>query len=117
VAGPVGAYQEGDLAPEGSSVLPIDPARNVAFADPAPAPSDPTPATRMATQLAQEAGPAWSRLLDDVRALVESADSLESLDAALLASFADLPTTELRDVMQTAYAVADLAGRFDVRSE
>jgi phage gp29-like protein len=110
-------YQEGDLAPEGSPVLPIDPARNVAFADPAPAPPDPTPATRMATQLSQEAGPAWSRLLDDVRALVESADSLESLDAALLASFADLPTSDLRDVMQTAYAVADLAGRFDVRSE
>jgi phage gp29-like protein len=111
-------YQEGDLAPD--AVAPAVPAAggdgagvNPAFADVQP--GDPTPVSRLALQLAEQGGPAWAKVLEKVKSVVATADSLPALDAALLASFAELPTDQLTTVMAAAYAVADLAGQFDVR--
>lgn len=109
-------YQEGDLVPESSATPPASvPTPAVSFAEAPPAGSDPTPVTALANQLAREAGGAWTNVLDHVRRLADQAQTLEELDGALLAAFADLPADELRTVMQTGYQVAELAGRFDVK--
>lgn len=109
-------YDEGDLVPE-STPPTVPPPAPVSFAEAGATPSDPTPVTRLATQLAEQAGDAWGGILGQVRAIVGSADSLASLDQALLNAFSELPGDKLASVMQTAYQVADLAGRFDVREE
>ncbi|MBS0367585.1 MAG: DUF935 family protein [Proteobacteria bacterium] len=109
-------YQEDDLVPESSSTPPAAvPTPAVSFAEAPQAGSDPTPVTALGNQLAREAGGAWTKVLDHIRQLADQAQTLEDLDAALLAAFADLPADELRTVMQTGYQVAELAGRFDVK--
>lgn len=67
-----------------------------------------------AAQLAAETGAAWRIIFDRIRTLVEQADSLETLQAALLMEYGALPTDELAEIMATAFAAADLAGRFEV---
>ena len=106
-------YEEGDL--QADTTPPMPPVAPVSFADPAPAGSDPTPATRMAQQLGVDAAPTWKSHLDKIGQIVESADSLEALDQALLAAFSDLPTDELATAMQAGFEAAYLAGRFDVK--
>lgn len=77
----------------------------------------PHPADLVAERLALEAAPAWAAIMDRIRALVEQARSLDELRDALLAAYADLPADELTRVMQAAFAVAELAGRFDADQE
>lgn len=110
-------YEEGDLAESAppATALAAPPPAPVSFAESGT--TDPTPVTRLATQLAEQAGPAWNTVLDHVRTLVATADSLAALDQALLNAFSELPGDQLASVMQTAYQVAELAGRFDVQSE
>ncbi len=76
----------------------------------------PTP-DLMAEQLAADAAPVWERVLASVRKTVDNAESLESLRDDLLAAFGELPTQDLTAVMATAFAAADLAGRFEVEQE
>ncbi len=110
-------YQDEDLAPEAAPAAATLP-QPVAFAEATqPDGSDPTPVTRLADQLQRDAGPAWASVLEHVSGLVAQADSLASLDAALLTAFSDLPSDKLVTVMQSAYEVADAAGRFDVGNE
>ena len=52
--------------------------------------------------------------LDQVRAIVASADSLPALQAAIGEAFAALPIDDLTRVMEIAFAAAQLAGRADV---
>ena len=67
-----------------------------------------------AARLADETAQAWQAIFDRIRALVAQADSLETLQAALLMEYGALPTDELAEIMATAFAAADLAGRFEV---
>lgn len=67
-----------------------------------------------AVQLADETTQAWQTIFARIRALVEQADSLETLQAALLMEYGALPTDELAEIMATAFAAADLAGRYEV---
>jgi phage gp29-like protein len=84
----------------------------------AAAPSDPQhPADLIAERLAIEAAPAWRAIMERIRELVEQARSLDELRDALLAAYADLPGDELAAVMQAAFAVAQLAGIYDVQQE
>ena len=71
----------------------------------------------MTDQLAADASPVWETVLRMVRGKVDNADSLESLRDDLLAAFGELPTQELAAVMATAFAAAELAGRFGVEQE
>jgi phage gp29-like protein len=71
----------------------------------------------IAARLAQEAAPAWSAVMDHIRGLVQRAASLDELRDALLASYADLPGDRLAEVMQAAFAVAHLAGIYDLQQE
>jgi phage gp29-like protein len=84
----------------------------------AAAPSDaPHPADLIAERLAIEAAPAWRDIMERIRELVEQARSLDELRDALLAAYADLPGDQLAEVMQAAFAVAQLAGIYDAQQE
>ncbi|HXF66217.1 MAG TPA: DUF935 family protein [Burkholderiales bacterium] len=105
---------------------PIDPdsqataaerSRAVSIAAAAEPADPPHPADLIAERLALEAAPAWDTIMERIRALVEQARSLDELRDALLAAYADLPAEELTRVMQAAFAVAELAGRFDASRE
>jgi len=75
---------------------------------------DTTPVSAQAELLATAAGPSIKSMVDTIRSKVEQAESLEALSADLLNSYGDLDSGELANVMQLAFAAADLAGRFDV---
>ena len=68
-------------------------------------------------QLETETAAAWQTIFARIRALVEQADTLEGLQAALLMEYGNLPTDELAEIMATAFAAADLAGRYEVVDE
>ena len=76
----------------------------------------PTP-DRMSEPLAADAAPVWESILAAVRKKVDTAESLETLRDDLLAAFGELPSEDLTVVMATAFAAADLAGRFEVEQE
>lgn len=106
--------------------MPIEPASNTTAAAESPrrtvqvaepASDAPHPADLIADRLALEAAPAWAAIMERIRALVEQARSLDELRDALLAAYGELPTDELTRVMQAAFAVAELAGRFDAAQE
>ncbi len=65
-------------------------------------------------QLAQQAGQAQNDWLEIIRQKVNQADSLEALQDDLLASFAELDSEVVTDIMTLAYTAAELSGRFDV---
>ena len=72
---------------------------------------------RMSEPLAADAAPVWESILAAVRKKVDAAESLETLRDDLLAAFGELPSEDLTAVMATAFAAADLAGRFEVEQE
>lgn len=78
---------------------------------------DPTPVSLQTAQLEAEAAPAWSSMLDGVRAIVAQAQSLPALREQLLAAYGGLPTEQLAAVMAMAQCAAQLAGMHDVHAE
>lgn len=54
--------------------------------------------------------------IDAIRAMVESAESLEDLRDKLDSEFGDLPTGDLVEIMAEAFTAAELLGRYDVGS-
>ena len=56
--------------------------------------------------------PVLARLTDEVGAIVANAQSLEDLQTAL--AELDLSVDDASEVMQQAFAAADLAGQYDV---
>lgn len=70
-----------------------------------------------AERLSQDAAPAIKGWLDGIAALVASASSLEQLRDALLDAYSHLQQDELQNVLQIAFAAAELAGRHDVQEE
>lgn len=107
-------YEEGDLQAD-TATPPTPPAAPVSFAEAPAAAGDPTPATAMARQLGQAIAPAWQVRMAQINQIVDQAESLEALDQALLAAFADLPADGLAAAMQAGFEAAHLAGRFDVK--
>lgn len=67
-------------------------------------------------QLSTEAAPAWNKMLDSVKSIVDKATSLQGLRDDLLASFTELDAADLAKVMAVAFATAELAGMDDVNS-
>lgn len=86
-----------------------------AVGNPPPAAGDPTPVTAQTEQLTAEAGDALKGLVETIRAKVEKADSFAALRDDLLASYAELDSDALTNVMALAFAAADLSGRYDVQ--
>jgi phage gp29-like protein len=85
--------------------------KSLAFAESAPAV---THSDVLAAQLAVEAAPHWDAMLVQLRSMVQNAASLKSLRDDLLASFGDLPSDELVNVMAAGFALAELKGISDV---
>ncbi len=79
--------------------------------------ADPTPVDPMADRMDEEAQPAWQEIMDAIKALVDTAPSLEALRDALMAAYGDLPSDRLAEIMAMAFAAAELAGRYDVTRE
>ncbi len=78
---------------------------------------DPTGIDSQTEQLASEAGASVKTLLDQIAAFAEQAESLEALRDKLLASYGDLDSEKLTNVMAMGFAAAELSGRFDVEGE
>lgn len=79
--------------------------------------ADPTPVTALAGRLSSESTGAWRAVLAHIESLVDSAESLEELQVALLAAYDGLPLDDLRAVMASGFMVARLAGMADVGDE
>lgn len=71
----------------------------------------------MTERLAQAAEPAMRDWLDTIKAMLDSADSLEEFRERLLAAYPDLDSGGMVAVMQAAFAAAELAGRYEVTRE
>lgn len=80
-------------------------------------PADETPIDPLTDAMSAQAAPALAAMVEQIRTMVDNADSLESLRDALLAGFGQLDSAELARVMALGFSVADLAGRFDVETE
>ncbi len=76
---------------------------------------DPTPITRLADRMSTETSDSLESWLGIIRAMAEEAESLEDLRDMLLSAYGNLPADDLARVMQAGFAVADLAGRYDVK--
>jgi phage gp29-like protein len=80
-------------------------------------PADVTPIDPLTDAMSREAAPALRDMVEQIRQLVDSAQSLEQLRDALLTAYGDIDSTELARVMALGFSVADLTGRFDADAE
>ncbi|MDA8257896.1 MAG: DUF935 family protein, partial [Betaproteobacteria bacterium] len=71
----------------------------------------------LANALEEQAQPAIEDLVNQVREMVDKADSLAQLRDWLLDAFAEVDSSKLQQIMALGMATANLAGRFDVASE
>jgi phage gp29-like protein len=78
---------------------------------------DPTSIDSQTEQLSQEAGASVKAMVDQIAAFAEQAESLEALRDTLLASYGELDSDKLTNVMAMGFAAAELSGRFDVEGE
>lgn len=77
-------------------------------------PGDADPVDALADRLEIESAAAWTAIMDEIKRIVDAAQSMEQLRDALLAAYGDLPAERLAEVMAMGFAAADLAGRFAV---
>lgn len=126
-------YQEGDLLPQagpGAGIAAqgqtIDPAgQAAAFAEAALAQTGATtagtgaadPTAAELQQLGAAAAPAWATLTAQVQALVDRAASFAELQDALTHAYGGLDSAELTRVMAAAFALAELKGMDDARTQ
>jgi len=74
---------------------------------------DDGPADEHADQLSRTSARPLKAWLDKLHRLVERSDSLEALRNELVDAYGDLDDEQLVKVMETAFATAELAGRFE----
>ena len=72
------------------------------------------PSVPLSDQLDRRLRPTGQRWVEQVRALVDEAESLEDLEAKLLALAPDMSLDDYADVFAQAMTAATLAGRYDV---
>jgi hypothetical protein len=106
-------YQEGDLAPE-TAPSAVPPLPGAQFAEPGP-PAE--YADLAAATLATDAAPAVRQWLATLRAMLDSAESLEEFRARLLAAYPDLSSAALAAALGQAVTAAAVAGRYDIATE
>ena len=80
-------------------------------------PADPARSDLLAAQLAAAIAPDLAAWIQTVRAMLDSADSLEQFRANLLAAYPQLDAGGVAAALRAAMITADLAGRWDVATE
>lgn len=78
-------------------------------------PTEIDPTGAIAEHLSEATGEPWRALLDQVRNLVDTADSMTELEAALVAHYGGLETSELTRIMAAGFVLAELKGMADAR--
>jgi phage gp29-like protein len=83
--------------------------------------AEPTPHDEIvgayADQLGEQSADALKAMLDTIRQAAELAEDLPALRDHLLAMYGELPADQLREVMSAGFALAHLAGRYQVKEE
>jgi phage gp29-like protein len=74
------------------------------------------PQEQLQQRAEQENDDAWSQVVDHVQQLVAEAPDLPTLQNQLLAAYSGLPLDDLQSVMAQGFALAQLAGMFDVKT-
>ncbi|MBS0507751.1 MAG: DUF935 family protein, partial [Proteobacteria bacterium] len=92
--------------------LPVQPAASFAQAL---APADPVAAATDALERA--AAPEWQRVVDHLQALVDAADSADTVRAAIEQAYGALDTADLTRLLAAAFALAELKGLDAARAE
>mgnify|MGYP006269007763 CR=1 FL=1 len=77
--------------------------------------ADPAPA--LVDRLADDAATPLGEWIEQIRGMVDRAESLDELRDSLINAYGDLDSGRMVEVMETAFAVAEAAGRFDVGEE
>lgn len=72
-----------------------------------------TPADKISTQLQTEMDPAATDLIEQLRSLVENAESFEAMQQGLL-NLANQDMNQMADLLAQAMVLAELQGRYDV---
>ncbi|WP_293765824.1 DUF935 domain-containing protein [uncultured Aquitalea sp.] len=72
------------------------------------------PMAPLLAQLTQQASDPMQNILQTIRQALHDAPDLESFQQWLVNGFGDLPTTQLQRVMNTAFSLAELSGRYEV---
>lgn len=75
------------------------------------------PVDRLSEALENRSQAALDQLMEPIRRLVESADSLEAIRDGLEGMFSELPGEQLAALMREALAVAHLIGRIEVQAD
>lgn len=103
-------YQDGDLVPEGVPIQGVLTSTSASFAE-GTATADPMAAD--VAQLDTVARPSWDALIDALRKEVDAAKSLIDLQDRLIEIYANQDAAEMVQIMQAAYALAQLKGMVD----
>jgi len=74
------------------------------------------PQEQLQQRVENENDDAWSQVVDHVQQLVAEAPDLPTLQNQLLAAYSGLPLEDLQSVMAQGFALAQLAGMFDVKT-
>ncbi|MTD33695.1 hypothetical protein [Paludibacterium denitrificans] len=72
------------------------------------------PMAPLMDQLTRQSGDPVEAMLTVIRQALADAPDLESFQHWLVNAFGDLPTDQLQRVMNTAFSLAALAGRYEV---
>lgn len=72
------------------------------------------PAQMQADRLDEDTAKPLAAMIDKIKALVESTDSLQALREKLLQLYPDMDSDGIADAMRMAFAAASLAGRADI---
>lgn len=70
--------------------------------------------TAQITRMQKEGDATVGTLIDSIKAMLDSAESLDAFSESLLNAYGDLDSKELANVMQLGLAAAELAGRLEV---
>jgi len=71
----------------------------------------------MAKQLDAETQAPMSKLIDEIKAVVDASESFEELQNNLLNAYGDMDVEELSKIMQQGFSTAELVGRFEVEND
>ncbi|KUJ73920.1 hypothetical protein AVO42_00420 [Thiomicrospira sp. XS5] len=107
------SQQQAELTRQDHQGCQCDGCRTVALTE---QPQPVTPADQISDQLQSEADPLQTDLIEQLRSLVENAESFEAMQQGLM-HLANQDMSKMADLMAQAMVLAELQGRYDVFDE